>query len=141
MNIKTITNLITSSGSLLLDHEFISVRLIKEAVQKKYRLIVLEESPTHMKCKIIRYARFYGAPMVFPNPSVQFVIKKQPEGNTLLIDYHWPDYYLLLVLTIAAGIISQDLFYTTFILLLFGIAVFLDTKWVSTRIKKIILNI
>lgn len=138
MNTKRIINFITGSAPISLDDKFVSIRLIKEAIQKKYRLTVLEESPTHMKCKIIRYARLYAAPFFFLNATAQFDIKRETDSDTLLINYSWPDYYLVAGIALAAGIISKDIILFLLLLVFFGGLVFLDTKWVSSRIRKLI---
>jgi hypothetical protein len=140
MNITAITNFISGSGPIALDDKFVSIRLVKEAVQKKFRLAVLEESSTHMKCKIIRYARLYGAPIFFLNATAEFDIKRESDSNTLIINYYWPDYYLVAVAASAAGIISKNISFFLLALVFFGGLVFLDTKWVTSRIRKLISN-
>lgn len=140
MNIRT-TNFITGSGSLVVEDKFISMRLVKEALTKKYRLRILEESADHIKCKIIRYARLYGAPILFPTPTLTLDIKRESEKTMLNYDFRWPEYYLVALGAVLAGIMSRDktLFLVAFAF--FGSLVFLDTKWVSSRIRKIISNI
>lgn len=137
MNTKRIINFITGSASISFDDNFVSVRLIKEAIQKKYRLTVLEETPTHMKCKIIRYARLYAAPFFFLNATAQFDIKKDSHDNTLIINFFWPDYFLVAAVALAVGI-SKGISLFLLALVFFGGLVFLDTKWVSSRIRKLI---
>ncbi len=137
MNIKSLTNFITGSGSIAFDDQFVSIRLIEEAIRKKYRLAILEESPTHMKCKLIRYARLYAAPFIFLNATAQFDIKKDKNDNTLIIKFSWPEYYLVAAVALAVGI-SKGV--TLFLVALgfFGGLVFLDTTWVSSRIRKLV---
>ena len=141
MNIKTTNNFITGSGSLIYDDNFVSIRLLKEALLKKYRLAILEESATHIKCKIIRYARLYGAPILFPNPTLTLIIKRETEKTIVHYDFQWQEYYLVAFVAVLAGITSRNITLFILVLVFFGSLVFLDTKWVSSRIRKIILNI
>lgn len=138
MDIKAITNFITGNSPIPLSDKFVSIRLVKEAIEKKYRLAVLEESSTYMKCKIIRYARIYGAPIIFPSATAKFDIKRESDRNTLTINYNWPDYYLVAVAASAAGIISRNIILFLLALVSFGGLVFLDTRWVSSRIRQLI---
>lgn len=141
MNIRTTNNFITGSGSLIFGDRFVSIRLIKEALLKKYRLAILEESATHFKCKVIRYARLYGAPIIFPNPTLTLDIKRESQTNILHYDFHWPEYYLVAFLAVLTGITLKDVVLFLFVLVFFGGLVFLDSKWVSSRIRQIISNI
>jgi hypothetical protein len=101
----------------------------------------LEESAAHFKCKIIRYARLYGAPIIFPNPTLTLEIKRESEKNILHYDFQWPEYYLVAFIAALAGIISRNVLLSLVVFAFFGSLVFLDTKWVSSRIRKIISNI
>lgn len=135
---KTTNNFFTGRGSLIYADNFVSIRLLKEALVKKYRLTILEESASHIKCKIIRYARLYGAPILFPNPTLTLIIKKESGKNILYYDFQWPEYYLVAVLSVLAGITSRNIILFLLVFIFFGGFVFLDTKWVSSRIRKII---
>ena len=141
MNIKITKNFITGSGSLIYDDKFVSIRLLKEALLKKYRLAILEESAAHIKCKIIRYARLYGVPIIFPNPTLTLIIKRETEKNILHYEFQWPEYYLVAFVAVLAGITSRDIIFFLLVLVFFGSLVFLDTKWVSSRIRTIISKI
>jgi len=75
----------TGSGAINTDDRFISLRMIKEAREEDFRIQVIEESPNHLKCKIIRYARIYGAPVCFLHPTISFSFNNK--DNTIEYEF------------------------------------------------------
>lgn len=134
----SIKEYINGNGTILMDDKFISIRLIKEALERNYRLRIIDESSTHLKAKIIRYARLYGAPILFPNATIDIHIEKEDDKNTLQYWFAWPDYYLVIIGAVIAGIDSRSVVFPLLVLLFGGLLVFLDTKWVSSKINKIL---
>lgn len=146
----------TGSGKIVFEDKFISIGLIRDALEKKFRLVILEESAIHMRCKIIRYARLYAAPALFiPNSVINVVIKREEEITTLYYDFEWPEYYWVVAFAMLGGILSATLprigsfieatiysiVFSGLILFFFGLLVFLDTKYVSSRIRRSLVSL
>jgi hypothetical protein len=142
------------SGIITEMDQFVSLRLIKESLEKKFTVRILEETPHRIRCKVVRFARLYAAPMPFPNPSVEISFhnnKDETVINYVITDY---DYYLLLILVLTAGISSaglglskgligalrQGCLFSIFALLFFGSLVLIDARVFAHRIRMALLN-
>ena len=145
----------TGSGSLAFDERFVSVRIVKDALDRTFKLRILKESTTRIKCKIIRSFRLYGGPVWWPNATMDLVIKKEGRMTRVYYDFKWPEYYMVLISSTLVGIFavtlsidkplmesvldSGILFFLA--LSFFGLLVFLDTKYVASRIRRILFNL
>jgi len=142
-------------GRITFENQFVSLRLIKEALGKKYTIQILDESTNGLSCKVTRYVRLYAAPMPFPNPSVEVWFKN--EGNETVIDYRITDYdyYLVLIVFLLAmigsvglglkdGLIEAlrvGLLFSLLSLIFFGSLVLIDARVFACRIKSALLKL
>jgi hypothetical protein len=120
---------------------FLSPRIVKEALEKRFKLVTIEESAHHVQFKIVRLFRLYGGPAFFPQARVDITIHKKDSRSSLCWYFVWPEYYVFLVsfIILFAMVILYDGIQRTpfliFPLIFFGFMVFLDTKWVSRRVR------
>ncbi len=133
------------NGTIVLRDKFLSLRIIKELLEKQFRIRVLEESSSHLRCKIVRFARLYAFPMPFPNPTLELTFKNEPQQSIIEYRFTCYDYYLLLIIPILFGISSQSwkatketLIAFLLLFLFFGGLILLDTKYIVFRIRKTI---
>ncbi len=134
------------SGELQFDEAFLSPRIVREALEKRFRLVVIEETAHQLRGKIVRYARLYAAPVFWPHPTIRVLIHREGLRCRLSWRFHWPDYYMLLLVPVlalfmaalplhfmdASPVLISGLCFVFFFLLL----IFLDTKWVSWRVRR-----
>jgi len=128
---------------------FVSTRLIKEALEKQFRLISVEESPLHMRLKIIKkFLKYFELQSV---PYILDITIIRNEDNIILSWYlNWflmlPGQYFLIyivmLLLLAPFVFSlNDLPYLLMLIIIglpiLGIIKFIDAFMVS----KIVLNI
>ena len=131
------------SGELHFQGVFLSPRLVREALEKKFKLVTMEESAHHARYKIIRLFRLYGGPAIFPQAKIAITIHKNNSYSSLYWHFIWPEYYVLLVsfLFLCAVVLvnGQGIRFLPFVFLgcCWALLVFLDTKWVSRRVRKI----
>lgn len=136
---------ITGNGEITLKDKFISARLVEEALGKTFRLKVMEESPNSIKCKLVRFARIYGAPIIWPSARLAITIDNQTD--VIRYKFYWPDYFLLTTLIAAVFIfrgghpLKEDFLFLLFALPLWAGIIFLDTKYVSSRVRKTLLKL
>ncbi len=131
-------------------------RQTKEALQKHYKVVVVEESPNHLVCKLVRHVRLYGAPIIFvPQATLDLILDHENDISTLHYSFRWPEYYLVLLSATLFGLFSARLAsessvierfqhsVTSFLLALVfcSFLVFLDTTYVSYRIRKILIRL
>jgi hypothetical protein len=141
----SVPDFITGNGEIALKGKFVSVRLLENALGKAFRLKVTEESPHFIKCKLVRFARIYGAPIIWPSARLAITIDNQTD--VIRYKFYWPDYFLLTTLVAAVlifngGYLPKD----DFLFLLLGVPlwagiIFLDTKYVSSRVRKTLLKL
>ena len=141
----SVTDFIKGSGEVTIKDKFVSVRLVEDALGKAFRLKVIEESPNFIKCKLVRFARIYGAPIIWPSATLAITIENQTD--IIRYKFYWPDYFLLLMM-VAAVIISRGgyMLKEDFLFLLLAVPflaglIFLDTKYVSSRVRKSLLKL
>lgn len=137
-------NFFTGNGELTVKDKFVSVRLIQEALEGVFRIDVIEESPSSIKYKIVRFARIYGAPVIWPNASLAIMIDNKTD--TIKYRFHWPDYYMLFLLPVVVllspGSLLKENFLLPFLAVLFWAGlIFLDTKYVSSKVRKALLKL
>jgi len=133
---------------------FVSPRIIKEKIEKHFKLVAAEETASNQKYKIVRFARLYGAPFVYPSATVSFSINKRE--NAVTCQFFWPEWYLLLFSIFGFGIsvyhsleeganlrgaITDGVEFAIFSCIFISLAVFLDTRYVARKIRKILINI
>jgi hypothetical protein len=129
--------LIYEKGELSLKDKFLSPRLIKEIIEKKFTIRVIDETANYIKFTIIRFGRLYGFPYVWPQASVELWINN--ETDKLVYKFFWPEYFTLIIPFILfpfAPIPIKFILLLPFAILFFGFLMFLDTKWVSKRFLK-----
>jgi len=134
---------INGSGELHFEEVFLSPRIVKEALEKRFRLVPIEESSSHLRYKIVRFFRLYGGPAIFPQARIDITIRRDNSRSSLYWHFVWPEYYvsfvsfiiLFAVVVFDKGI--QIIPFLIFYLALFSSIVFLDTKWVSRRVRNV----
>jgi hypothetical protein len=136
MSVKQFLN---GSGQIYFADRFISVRLIREALEKHFKLRIIHESPNKAQYKIIRYVRIYGAPILFPHPTLNLNI--DTEYDRVDYDFFWSDYYILVFAAFIWGLFSigEGVSYPllmAFGFCFYGILIFLDTKYVAYHVRR-----
>ena len=135
----------TGNGEITLKDKFVSVRLVEDALKKAFRIKVTEESQNLIKLKLVRFARIYGAPIIWPSARLAITIDNQTE--VIRYKFYWPDYFLLTTLVAAIFIfkggylLKEDFLFLLFALPLWAGIIFLDTKHVSSRVRKTLLKL
>ena len=136
-------NIFIGSGVINVAEENISINRLKEEIEKKYRLKVMKESTTYIKCKILRVFSifgFLGESAMFPNPTLTIKLDNKMNKEFITINFFWPDYYFIMIAALISGIISMTFILPIFIIISFGILDFVHTEYVYSRIWKILLN-
>lgn len=136
---------ITGNGEVTLKDKFVSVRLVEEALGKAFRLKVTEESSNFIKCKLVRFARIYGAPVIWPSATLSISIDNQTDK--IRYRFYWPDYFLLIMLLApllafrGGRLMEEDLPILLIAVPIWAGIIFLDTKYVSSRVRKTLLKL
>ena len=139
----SVRDFLSGSGELHFQNTFVSPRLVREALQKKYWLVTIEESAHHGRYKIIRLLRLYGGPALFPQARIDITIRKHNGQSSLYWHFVWPEYWVLLLsfLLVCAATLADHQRIPFLALPLvgccFALLVFLDTNLVSTRVRRI----
>jgi hypothetical protein len=131
-------------GELHFKEAFLSPRLIREALERWFRLATIEETSTHLRYKIIRFLRLYGGPMFWPQAEIDITIRRIGDICTLYWHFFWPEYYLLLLWPILFGLVALTdakpgglpLLALPLAILFSGFLFFVDTVWVARRVRK-----
>jgi hypothetical protein len=139
------------TGKVRLGSRFVSLRLIKDAIEKHNKISVLEETPTWLKCRVFRIARLFGGPWIGPYPILCFRIERGQGETVIHYDFYWPEYHAVLICSAALGFVTgyfentnADLLSKAkFGLLVFligvlfaGFFIFLDIKYYSRILHK-----
>jgi hypothetical protein len=154
-NGMSIREFFDGSSRIVFDKKNISLRIVKEALKKNFRLVVLEESPTSCQCEIVRFVAFYRNPGFLFNPTMNLFIEKENNRTAVNYNFRRPEFRWAIVgsalFAVLATILDYNLsvFERTMVGLgsfffgfcFFGLVVFLDTKWVSARIRKILMKL
>lgn len=140
-----VPDFITGNGGVTLKDKFLSVRLVEDALGKAFRLKVTEETPNFIKCKLVRFARIYGAPVIWPSATLSISIDNQTD--MIRYRFYWPDYFLLInlvvpILAFRGGyLLREDLTILLIAATFWAGLIFLDTKYVSNRVRKTLLRL
>jgi hypothetical protein len=151
----SIREFLKGSSRIVYDGKKIHLRVVKEALKKNFRLVVLEESPQHCKCEIVRFPRFYRTPGFLFNPTMNLYIEKENMNTTIKYHFSCPEFRWVIVSSALFGLLAT-LFdskmsilertlvgFSSFIFgfCIFGLVVFLDTKLISGRIRKVLIKL
>jgi len=136
-------------GEIHFQNAFLSPRLIREALESRFRLAPIEETNTHLRFKIIRFLRLYGGPIIWPQAEIDITIRRHTNGSSLYWYFLWPEYYLLLLWPILFGIVTLTeakprglpFLVLPLAILFSGFLFFLDTMWVARRVRKAFTNL
>jgi len=90
-----------------LGEKFISIRIIKEKLEKLNRISVIEEGTDYIKVKVFRIGRIFGGPWLGPYPTVSFKISRNENGTNLNYEYFWPEYYATSIGSVVLGIVAS----------------------------------
>jgi hypothetical protein len=99
------------SGKLDLGNRFVSIRILKDAIEKHNKISLLHETPTFLKCRIFRIARLFGGPWIGPYPVVSIKIERLNTSTILHYDFYWPEYYASAFYSTLFGIIIGNFEY------------------------------
>jgi len=134
--------LLFEKGDIHSRNRFLSPRLVTEALEKKFTVRVVDERSDYIKLKIIRLARLYGFPFIWPQASMEVWIEN--ENDKLTYKFFWPEYLALIIPFAIFPLIEPQIFDFIFfyimILFFFGFLIFLDTRWVVKRIRTLFKN-
>ena len=137
-------------GEISLNDKFISLRLVKEALEKNFNISVLDESSKYLSCKMIRWARLYGAPSIIPHPRLELRFIDENNMTIIRYRYRYEDFIFTLIgaslffllgpLVIETSSVLTGLKLGALLFLGFSVfgwfAVFLDTKYYVHLIRK-----
>ena len=119
-------------------NKFLSPRIIKDTLEKHFNVKIVDERSNYIKLRIIRLARLYGFPFIWPQASIEVWIKN--EKDKLIYEFFWPEYLALIIPLILFIFIEEQvrdfILFFVFALIFFGFLIFLDTRWVSRKIRK-----
>ena len=87
--------LISEKCEIHLEDKFLSPRIVKDALGKKFNVTVLDERSNYIKIRLIRLARLYGFPFIWPQASVKIWIRNEDEK--LIYEFFWPEYLALVI--------------------------------------------
>jgi hypothetical protein len=140
----SIRKLIYGGGELDFEGSFLSARIVKEALEKKYQIIPIEELTHYLRFRIIRFRLFVT--FLCPHAQIEITITRNNRGFTLSWLFYWPEYYIPLILYVFFLIffvlardsqgISGSLVSPAFPAMLWGFLIFLDCKRVSRGVRK-----
>ena len=152
---KTIyRNFFNSNGKINVKGSFLTPRLIRESLEKHFRVVPIDESPNIMRYKIVRFARLYGAPVIYPSPQLSIVVNKDTVEMTY--NFVWPEWIMVLLIAVGMGaggpqffnpgsaIIEQfidGIIIFSAVLFIHGGMVFLDTKYVASKVHKALVSL
>jgi hypothetical protein len=131
-------------GEIQFQNAFLSPRLIRKALESRFRLAPIEVTSTHLRFRIIRFLRLYGGPMIWPQAEIDITIRRHENSYTLYWYFFWPEYYLLLLWPVLFGSVTLTesepgglpLFALPLAILFSGVLFLLDTMWVARRVRK-----
>ncbi len=129
--------------------------VVREALERKFTIRILEETPSRLRCKVVRFTRLYAAPVPFLNPSLEVTFKNVQAESIINYNVTCYDYYTLIIGALLSGILSASLWrneglmnaikegslFAAAALLFFGTFVFIDTKFLVCRIRKALSNV
>jgi hypothetical protein len=135
--------LFTEKGEVNLGDKFLSPRIVKDTLGKSFNVSVVDERSNYIKLRIVRLARLYGFPVIWPQASIAIWIKN--ENDKLIYEFFWPEYLILIIPFILFLFIEERMkefmLFILFALIFFGFLIFLDTRWVVRRVRKAIESI
>ena len=134
---------LNEKGEVHLRDKFLSPRIIKEALEKNFNVKVIDEGPDQIKFGIIRFARIYGAPFLWPQATIEIWIEN--DNDKIIYEFFWPEYLTLIIPFILSIVVGESprefMVFFVIIIIFFGCLVFLDTRWVSRKVLKTFKNI
>jgi len=133
----------SEKGEVYLGGKLLSPRLVKDVLGKHFKVSVIDEGSSYIKFRIIRFARLYGFPIIWPQASIELWIEN--ENDKLVYEFFWPEYLALIIPFILFLLVEERLrdfmAFFVFALAFFGFLMFLDTRWVSRRVRKAFENL
>ena len=130
--------LLSEKCEVTVGNKFLSPRIIKDTLEKHFNVKIVDERSNYIKLRIIRLARLYGFPFIWPQASIEVWIKN--EKDKLIYKIFWPEYLSLIIPLILFIFIEEQvrdfILFFVFALIFFGFLMFLDTRWVSRKIRK-----
>ena len=148
--LESVGSWLNGDGVVFLRNRFVSVAHIEEALRRKFRIQILDDTPKSLRCKVIRYVRLLGVPWFWPHPTLSVFLVRQDDGTTLQYEFRWPEHYVGLALGTLSGVMASTADATVgsraldaFVAfgtatLFFSMLVLLDGKYLSWRIRHIL---
>lgn len=144
-----IPKLTHETGEINLGKKFVSLRLLKEALEKENKIKVLEETSTFIRCQVKRTKYNYGG-SAFLCPTIILKFETHNHDTKIVYDFFWPDYYITAFIVFAftigsiVSIVKANVQYhagvlAIFFLMVFSVAVlwnFWETRHCSRRLRK-----
>ena len=133
-----------TSGEIPIEKQFVSLRHIKEALSAAFNVQVKEETSHSLSGKVVRFARIYGAPMIWPSATIEIQIDH--ENDRLQYTFYWPDYYLILLSIVAITTFlirdpkSLPIEACVVIPIFQFLMIYLDSRYVQSRIRRFLLK-
>lgn len=143
-------NLIAENSVIDLGEYYISINNLKATITKSFKTTIIKESNNSFSCKIFRFARLYGSPVLFPNP-IYTVELIQKDGKTKIIsELLVYDYFIVYAGTLVLLYLSlkgplsygsneniwQELSIPLMFFIFSNIAVLLDSKYFHHLLKR-----
>lgn len=76
-----------SSEELQLEGAFVSLRLVREALEHHFRLIIKEERQHYLCCTMVRYGWLYASPLFWLQPTLHLHFRNA--GSRSVLSWHF----------------------------------------------------
>lgn len=143
-------DLITERGIIDLQGSYISIFNLKNKIEKSFNTKPISETSNSFSCKMIRFARLFGAPMFFSRPILNVELIREGGNTKIQCELIVFDYFMVYISIIILGFVlffsdffsspqigikeNVGILITAFV---FGnIAVLLDSKYFLYLLKK-----
>lgn len=131
-----------SHGEISTERKFVSLRHIRAALEDAFNFQIEKETSNSLKGRIVRFARIYGGPVVWPSATIEIQIDN--EDSKLFYTLYWPDYYMILCTVVLLFMVSSPsgppLFFCVAALAFHSLMIYLDTLYVKSRVKRYLLK-
>lgn len=142
-------SIFSSNSKINIKGSFLSPRIIRESLEQKFKIVPIEESPQKMRYKIVRFARLYGAPVIYPSCQLTIVVNK--DIGVMTYSFIWPEWIMVMLTALGLGIagghflnhgaaVIEQVFdgmqICLMALCIHGAMVFIDTKYVTSKVHK-----
>jgi hypothetical protein len=118
---------------------------VKKALKSAFNVVIEEETTRELRGRIVRFARLYGFPVIWPGATIELWIDRNSEK--IFYTFYWPDYYMLVGYFIVLPVFlfevnlswKEMLFFIPVILFNF-LCINFDTRYVQSRVRKFLMK-